>query len=803
MEKAVPQGSLIINQWSEDKNFKIGDIITYRRPDLQGFFITHRIIAREKDGLFYFFKTQGDQVPEPDRWRINQSLIEGKVIFTIPLLGYLYAFVQSPPGFLLFIFLPAGWLIFEEIKNIKKELKKQKTEKQKNIKILLFFLTLALFSLRILPTYAYFSSSPVSLTGINLEMSGQPCASEFPVLEILADYQKQANFNLNFSSCDNLAEIQEVRLYYARDPYSSWVYFGSKFPEINPASGSFSFNSPEGDGFYRFLTIAIDEAGKIEGDADDNGVLETTELDLLPADTWTVVDTEAPITALSVNQTLAVINEQIYNGGFENANLDGWTTAGDGNHQATQAAVKSGAWSALIGNATSDSISKTIFLSSDITSTLSFWYRLLTDDVVSGGFFDAAIKKGSEEIKIVHNGWDDPTITETDPGWKNVVYQLNNLLGQNIDLQFKVSQPNDGYKTWAYLDEIRVTAATNSATASSQINLASHDASGSGVAEILYQIDGGLVATYSASFTLVSGTHSLAYFAKDEAGNNEATRSMTINATESASVDFGVALNEFLPNPTGDDYASAPNGEWVELYNNNITGIDVDGWKLKDNSGHELIINASKTEGAGTIIAPAGKLKIYRRGSGESSGPDFVLNNTGDTVTLLKQNNTLVDSFTYTTTVEGKSYKRSPDGTGTWKDPIVEPITVFLGEPAFPASISVEMLSTSVSSDSAVMSTPILTPIPLPAVIDSVSSPSATVVSASITEQTLTLISEPMPTPLLTDPVPAETAVPLTSSSPSPSSVPLSDKIEASTFPITNSETQATPSPNPAPDLPI
>lgn len=671
MEKAIPQGSLIINQWTEDKNLKIGDIITYRRPDLKDFFITHRIKNIEKEGFFYFFKTQGDQVSEPDKWRLNQSQIEGKVIFTIPLLGYLYVFVQSPLGFLFFIIFPGAWLIFGEIKNIKKEL-----EKQRNSRIPVFLLVLAFFFLRILPTYAYFSSGAVSLTGTNLSIVSQwgdnPPSSS---LAILADYQKLANFNLAFSVSDDLSQTQEVKLYYARDSHGAWAYFGHQTVNGNPASGSFSFNSPKGDGFYRFLTIAIDETGKIEDDADGNGILETEELDLLPADTWTVVDTAAPVTSFSVSQPLAVVNEQIYNGGFENGNLDGWVTSGAGSHQATQAAVKIGGWSALLGNASLDSLSKAVSLSSDVVSAFSFWYRLLTNDNVSGGFFEAIVKNGDGETKIVHDGWDDPTVTATDLGWKNVAYQLNNLVGQNIDLQFKVSQPSDEYKTWVYLDDIRVTAATNSATASSQINLFSHDASGSGVAKIFYQIDDEAIATYSAPLTLDSGIHSLTYFAKDEAGNNEATKSMTINATKSASVDFGVVLNEFLPNPTGDDYTPAPNGEWVELYNNSPTNIDLNGWKLKDNLSHELIINASKTEGAGTIIASGGKLKIYRRGSGETSGSSFLMNNDNDTVNLLKPDNALADSFTYNFSAEGKSFKRYPDGTGTWKDPETEIVT--------------------------------------------------------------------------------------------------------------------------------
>ena len=139
-----------------------------------------------------------------------------------------------------------------------------------------------------------------------------------------------------------------------------------------------------------------------------------------------------------------------------------------------------------------------------------------------------------------------------------------------------------------------------------------------------------------------------------------------------------VVINEFLPNPVGNDNAPKPNGEWVELYNTSTSDIDVVGWVLYDsNDGHELPITAANTNTGDTVVGANGFLVVYRDGDS-----DFALNNTdGDSVRLydgeIGDGANLIDSHTYTiNAAEGKSFARIPDGSETWVDPIPTP-----GEP--------------------------------------------------------------------------------------------------------------------------
>lgn len=524
-------------------------------------------------------------------------------------------------------------------------------------------------------TNAYFTDTALSTENTFTAGDWTPPESE---VNPLATYQGSSSFSLIYTASDNSSGVQQVQLYYSYN-YGNWQLFGTD----TDIDGEFQFTSPQGDGFYEFKTVAFDNAGNEEDE-------------FLFTDASTTIDTAPSVTMLSLDSYLAVTNELLYNGGFENGNLDGWTIDSSGSdHQVTTEDKKTGAYSALLGFKTAspsvepayDSIKQNISLPNWINPTLSFWYRLVTNSNFSGGFFDATIKHGADEIKVAHDGWDDPEVLNTDLGWKNVTYQLNGLEGKNIDIQFKVTQPYEDYLTWSYLDDVKLTAATNSATTTTLINFLTHDGAGSNNSTIIYILDSNPPATYSGTPVTfdISGEHTLKYFSTDEAGNIEPEKKIAINATASAQVDFGVVLNEFLPNPSGDDYAVAPNGEWVKLYNNSTTDVNVAGWKLENASGGSLIINTSNSDnnnntsdGGETIVPAGGILTVYRNGSS-----DFAINDDIETVKLYN-GSVLIDFYSYNFTVglsEGKSLKREPDGTGGWKDPEVE-IPKVLEEPA-------------------------------------------------------------------------------------------------------------------------
>jgi hypothetical protein len=92
----------------------------------------------------------------------------------------------------------------------------------------------------------------------------------------------------------------------------------------------------------------------------------------------------------------------------------------------------------------------------------------------------------------------------------------------------------------------------------------------------------------------------------------------------------GVLINEVLPNP----HSRYPN-EWVELVNPGATTLDLAGWAIDDAPGG----GAPYRLPAGTQIAPHGLLTLQL--------PKALLNNGGDTVRLLRPDDSAADEYSF------------------------------------------------------------------------------------------------------------------------------------------------------------
>ena len=158
----------------------------------------------------------------------------------------------------------------------------------------------------------------------------------------------------------------------------------------------------------------------------------------------------------------------------------------------------------------------------------------------------------------------------------------------------------------------------------------------------------------------------------------------TINNNVSSDA-WGVVMNEVLPDPTGADDALMPNGEWVEIYNNDSFAHDLAGWRIQDLENNKIDITALNTDLGTTMIAAGGYLVVYMNAE--------VLNNNGvETVILVDDNEDFQDVYTYLGPVpENKSNARIPDGTGDWVDPIPTPGSPNVANEEFDALMLIEM----------------------------------------------------------------------------------------------------------------
>ena len=178
---------------------------------------------------------------------------------------------------------------------------------------------------------------------------------------------------------------------------------------------------------------------------------------------------------------------------------------------------------------------------------------------------------------------------------------------------------------------------------------------------------------YGLNFTLLNQSYQAAKeILEDEVEIMEEMKRSIINVTSTTTTTTSstttitishIMINEFIPDPEGNDTALMPNGEWVELYNPTNSNIDVGGWMLYDsNDNNELEISTSNTNTGNTIVTVYGWLAIYRNGDS-----DFSLNNGGDTIRLFNLNNSLIDSYTYTINPGvNNTIGRCPDGSDNW-----------------------------------------------------------------------------------------------------------------------------------------
>lgn len=132
--KGFKRGDIIVidrYSWSEasETQFDLGKIITFEWVDDNGnlYYLTHRIIDINKENGYYL--TQGDvassmnlSIDPADGYAEKVYFVEvvGTYEKTIPWIGNIFLFLQSPLGFLLLVVIPLIGLFIFEIFNFRK-----------------------------------------------------------------------------------------------------------------------------------------------------------------------------------------------------------------------------------------------------------------------------------------------------------------------------------------------------------------------------------------------------------------------------------------------------------------------------------------------------------------------------------------------------------------------------------------------------------------------------------------------------------------------------------------------------------
>ena len=100
MSPSLNVGDLVIVGGVNSSDLKVGDIIVFHKPTNPNELVVHRIVDILRNGSL-LFRTKGDANFCTDPWLVPEQLIEGKVIFVVPYVGWLNLIIRPPLSYIL------------------------------------------------------------------------------------------------------------------------------------------------------------------------------------------------------------------------------------------------------------------------------------------------------------------------------------------------------------------------------------------------------------------------------------------------------------------------------------------------------------------------------------------------------------------------------------------------------------------------------------------------------------------------------------------------------------------------------
>lgn len=92
MEPAIMTGSIVFSDTKVDhEKLEVGDIITFFQGDNT---VSHRVAGKDEDGYI----TKGDANETEDANRVPAGEVDGKILYSIPYIGYVIVALRTPTG---------------------------------------------------------------------------------------------------------------------------------------------------------------------------------------------------------------------------------------------------------------------------------------------------------------------------------------------------------------------------------------------------------------------------------------------------------------------------------------------------------------------------------------------------------------------------------------------------------------------------------------------------------------------------------------------------------------------------------
>ncbi|MCR3921329.1 MAG: signal peptidase I [Firmicutes bacterium] len=118
MSPTFEMGSIAFLETVDASHIATGDIITFSSPADVDKLTTHRVMTIHQEDSHLFFTTRGDANDVNDLNPVLAQNVVGRVVFSLPYLGYILHWGRSKVGLVALIILPGLVIIIVELRNL-------------------------------------------------------------------------------------------------------------------------------------------------------------------------------------------------------------------------------------------------------------------------------------------------------------------------------------------------------------------------------------------------------------------------------------------------------------------------------------------------------------------------------------------------------------------------------------------------------------------------------------------------------------------------------------------------------------
>lgn len=113
MQPTFRPGDALIMQQIPQSQIDRGMIVAYHSSHYDNQLVTHRVVQTNATSL----RTKGDALSTIDPM-VAKSQVSGRVVTVLPGLGKLLGFIQTVPGLIVCVYLPAGAVVMGELRRL-------------------------------------------------------------------------------------------------------------------------------------------------------------------------------------------------------------------------------------------------------------------------------------------------------------------------------------------------------------------------------------------------------------------------------------------------------------------------------------------------------------------------------------------------------------------------------------------------------------------------------------------------------------------------------------------------------------